>query len=149
MLTLSMVLTLIGMSWFALSGSFASATTARVFLGVCGAPAFAAAALVAVRWFPARRFALMLGLTEAFTLIGGLLVALVLPPLDLRFGRFGSSTVFCLVAVVLGTLCWIIIRDRPLRSFSEAGPEHSNGWRGAADSISTTLAQPRLWLAAA
>ena len=147
-LTFSMAITFIGMTWFALSGSFASATTARIFLGVCGAPAFAAAALVAVRWFPARRFALMLGLTEAFTLIGGLLVALALPPLDLRFGRFGSSTVFCLVALVLGTLCWIIIRDRPTRSFSHSEQEPSNAWSGAADSISTTLAQPRLWLAA-
>ena len=87
-----------------------------------------------------------------FTLALGLLLAaadaLVLPPLDIRFGRFGSSTVFCFVALVLGTLCWIIIRDRPTRSFSHSEQEPSNAWSGAADSISTTLAQPRLWLAA-
>ena len=147
-LTISMVITLLGMIWFAMSGSFASATTARIFLGVCGAPAFAAAALVAARWFPARRFALMLGLTESFTLIGGLLVALILPPLDLRFGRLGSSSVFCIAAVVLGTLCWTIIRDRPLRSPTESDSNHSKPWSGAADSISGTLSQPRLWLAA-
>ena len=147
-LTLSMAVTFLGMLWFALSGSFASATSARVFLGVCGAPAFAAAALVAVRWFPARRFALMLGLTESFTLIGGLLVALVLPPLDLRFGRLGSSSVLCIAAMILGILCWTFIRDRPDRSMAASDPERSNGWSGAADSISTTLSQPRLWLAA-
>ena len=147
-LTISMAVTFLGMLWFALSGSFASATSARVFLGVCGAPAFAAAALVAVRWFPARRFALMLGLTESFTLIGGLLVALVLPPLDLRFGRLGSSSVLCIAAMILGILCWTFIRDRPDRSMVASDPERSNGWSGAADSISATLSQPRLWLAA-
>ena len=147
-LTISMAITFLGMLWFGLSGSFASATSARVFLGVCGAPAFAAAALVAVRWFPARRFALMLGLTESFTLIGGLLVALVLPPLDLRFGRFGSSSVLCIAAMILGILCWTFIRDRPDRSIVASDSEHSKGWSGAADSISATLSQPRLWLAA-
>ena len=147
-LTISMAVTFLGMLWFGFSGSFASATSARVFLGVCGAPAFAAAALVAVRWFPARRFALMLGLTESFTLIGGLLVALVLPPLDLRFGRFGSSSVLCIAAMILGILCWTFIRDRPDRSIVPSDSEHSKGWGGAADSISAPLSQPRLWLAA-
>ena len=147
-LTISMAVTFLGMLWFGLSGSFASATSARVFLGVCGAPAFAAAALVVVRWFPARRFALMLGFTESFTLIGGLLVALVLPPLDLRFGRLGSTSVLCIAAMILGILCWTFIRDRPDRSIADSDSKHSNGWSGAADSIPATLSQPRLWLAA-
>tara|TARA_B100001059_G_C17812801_1_gene573306 strand:+ start:938 stop:2197 length:1260 start_codon:yes stop_codon:yes gene_type:complete len=147
-LTISMMVTLIGMLWFGLSQSFASATSARVFLGICGAPAFAAAALIAVRWFPAKRFPLMLGLTESFTLVGGLLVALLLPPLDERFGRFGSSSVFCLAAMVLGVLCWTIIRDRPARSTIESEPEQSKSWSRVSDSISTTLGEPRLWLAA-
>jgi MFS family permease len=147
-LTISMALTFLGMVWFGLSESFASATSARVFLGICGAPAFAAAALVAVRWFPARRFALMLGLTESFTLVGGLLVALLLPALDDRFGRIGSSSVFCLAAVILGILCWVMIRDRPELSISPSDKSHSRVWSRASDSVGATLRQPRLWLAA-
>ena len=80
-LTGSLVLTMGGLVWFGMADSLGSAVGSRIALGVFGAPAFPAAALVASRWFPARRFTLMLGLTESFTLIGGVLV-------DLGHGAF-------------------------------------------------------------
>ena len=92
-LAVSLILSAGGLIWFGMADSIGSAIAARVALGVFGAPAFPAAALVAARWFPSRRFTLMLGFTESFTFIGGVLVDLGLPSLVEWTGRVGSGVI--------------------------------------------------------
>ena len=146
----SLVLSMGGLVWFGLADTYASAVGARIALGIFGAPAFPAAALVAARWFPARRFTLMLGLTESFTLIGGVLVDLGLPGLVSGAGRSGSAYVLGGIALVMGILSWFLVRNRP---GSDPGPDRSGASRGSTTdrsdrSVFGVLVDARIWLAA-
>jgi MFS family permease len=145
-LTISMILSMGGMIWFGYASSLGSATAARIGLGVAGAPAFPAAALVAARWFPARRFALMLGLTESFTLLGGVVADIGLPQLLKILGRGHSGLVLGGVSLVLAIACALFIRDHPERDSAkhhDAVDAHDPG-----ESILHTILNARVWLAA-
>lgn len=149
-LAVSLILSAGGLIWFGMADSIGSAIAARVALGVFGAPAFPAAALVAARWFPSRRFTLMLGFTESFTFIGGVLVDLGLPSLVEWTGRVGSGVILGGIALVLGTLCWVLARDHPARHPDPISRTTKD--RVDSDSPDRTLlgvfVDPRIWLAA-
>ncbi len=143
-LGLSMFLGAAGMIWFGQASTLGSATAARILLGIAGAPAFAGAALVASRRFPESRFALMLGLTEAFTLLGGIAVAIGLPSLSLMVDRQGSGIVLAVVSVLLGVACFLLVDGREERS---TGPSVSEETADPPRSVLRTLSDIRLWLA--
>ena len=143
-LALSMVLTVVGLLFFAWAESFGAATLARIGLGIAGAPAFPAAALVAARWFPPRRFALMLGLTEGFTLLGGVAADLVLADLARAFGIFGSTLTLAGCALVLGVFVVAFVHDAPTLVATDS-QEHDTRKQGELFSVFTN---PRIWLAA-
>ena len=147
-LTGSLVLTMGGLVWFGMADSLGSAVGSRIALGVFGAPAFPAAALVASRWFPARRFTLMLGLTESFTLIGGVLVDLGLPSLVALTGRTGSGWILGGCALALGILSWVLVRDHPSNQ-PGTSPGRGDSHGSPVESRATrVLIDPRIWLAA-
>ena len=142
-LVTSMVLGAVGLIWFGYASTLDSAIWARVLLGVAGAPAFASAALVASRRFPARRFGLMLGLTESFTLLGGVAVALLLPSLSAYASRGGSGLALALLSLLLGTGCLLLVGGRA----ESAGADEPVATGRPRTSILRTLIEPRLWLA--
>ncbi len=142
----SMVLGSIGLIWFGTASTLDSAIAARAGLGVAGAPAFAASALVASREFPASRFALMLGLTEAFTLLGGVAVTLGLPVLDRVVSRGGSGVVLAVISAVLALACFLLVKGRsdpPTPALAPAA--HGDG--GAPRSVVRTIFNPVVLLA--
>lgn len=145
-LTISMLLTCAGMIWFGYASSLGSATAARIGLGVAGAPAFPAAALVAARWFPARRFALMMGLTEAFTLLGGVFVDIGLPQLLNLLGRAWSGIFLAVLAFGLAIACLLVIRDNDPSAGDPGNGGHDDDQ--GHESIIATVCNPRVWLAA-
>ena len=142
----SMVLGSIGLVWFGTASTLDSAIAARAGLGVAGAPAFAASALVASREFPASRFALMLGLTEAFTLLGGVAVTLGLPLLDQVISRGGSGVVLAAVSAVLALACFLLVDGRA-GSRTTAPARTGHGGTGAARSALQTIFNPVVLLA--
>ena len=145
----SLVLTMGGLIWFGMADSFGSAVGARIALGIFGAPAFPAAALVASRWFPSRRFTLMLGLTESFTLIGGVLVDVGLPSLVSWTGRTGSGWILGGCALTIGILSWVLIRNHPSNQSTGNDSQDDNASAPAGHAnISRVLIDPRIWLAA-
>lgn len=142
-LVTSMVLGAAGLIWFGSAATLDSAIGARVMLGIAGAPAFASAALVASRRFPARRFGLMLGLTESFTLLGGVAVALLLPTLGQWTTRGGSGLVLAGCSLLLGIGCFFLVGGRSTPT--EDGS--ASAGHPAKASLLRTLFEPRLWLA--
>lgn len=144
-LLISMVLTMLGLIWFGYATSLGWATMARVGLGIAGAPAFPAAALVASRWFAPSRFALMLGLTEAFTMLGGVIMDMGLPRLEPMLDRGGSGLVLAGVAAALAVVCWVFIRDQPAGSKKLRPAQAVAG--EAEESIFRVLIDVRIWLA--
>ncbi len=143
----SSLLTAFGLVWFSLAESLESAVGARIALGVFGAPAFPAAALVASRWFASRRFTVMLGLTESFTLLGGVLVDLALPGLVETGGRSGSGVLLASIALFLGLACAFITRDRPSRG--HLGPPSASDPRDPFErSLLAVMVDGRIWVAA-
>lgn len=145
-LGISMVLTLGGLVWFGYAESLGWATAARVGLGIAGAPAFPAAALTAARWFPARRFALMMGLTEAFTLLGGVFVDLALPQIQKLLGRGSSGLVLGGAAGVMALACFFGLRNAPQSNKEQSQPDQRNPQDSG--SILKTVLNARLWIAA-
>lgn len=141
-LTISMVLSVLGMVWFGYANSLGWAIAARIGLGVAGAPAFPAAALVAARWFPARRFGLMIGLTEAMALLGGVFLDIGLPPLLKTFGRGSSGLVLGGVSLLLAIACALFIRDHPKGEQHEEKDSAVSG-----ESVLRTILNVRVWLA--
>ena len=142
-LVTSMILGAAGLVWFGSAATLDSAIGARVILGIAGAPAFASAALVASRRFPARRFGLMLGLTESFTLLGGVAVALLLPTLGQWTTRAGSGFVLAGCSLLLGIGCFFLVGGRTTPT--DGGS--SSAGQPAKASLLRTLFEPRLWLA--
>ena len=142
-LVTSMILGAVGLVWFGHASSLDSAIWSRVLLGVAGAPAFASAALVASRRFPARRFGLMLGLTESFTLLGGVAVALLLPSLSAYASRGGSGLALALLSLLLGAGCLLLVGGRA----ETPGSDEPVTTGRPRISLVRTLLEPRLWLA--
>ncbi|MEE2681923.1 MAG: MFS transporter [Planctomycetota bacterium] len=145
----SLALSMGGLVWFGSAQSLESAVAARVALGVFGAPAFPAAALIASRWFHPRRFTLMLGLTESFTLLGGVLVDVGLPALVSSTGRQGSGWILGGCALGLGVLGWWLMRNHPSDGSKIDPADDRAQLQPVTDrSALRVLVDPRIWLAA-
>jgi MFS family permease len=87
----------------------------------------------------------MLGLTEAFTLLGGIAVAIGLPSLSLMVDRNGSGIMLAAVSILLGVACFLLVfgrERRPSRAVSLSGQSAE-----APRSVLRTLLDLRLWLA--
>ena len=139
----SMILGAVGLLWFGTASNLTSAILARTGLGIAGAPAFAAAALVASRGFPAARFGLMIGLTEAFTLLGGVAVVLGLPLLDRAIDRTGSGIALAILSMVLAVACLLLVEGGGRRS-TEPGAVTSEP---PTRSVARTILDPSVLLA--
>jgi MFS family permease len=91
----------------------------------------------------------MLGLTESFTLIGGVLVDVGLPSLVSWTGRMGSGWILGGCALTIGILSWVLIRNHPSNQSTGNDSKDDNVSAPAGHAnISRVLIDPRIWLAA-
>ena len=85
---------------------------ARFLLGVAGAFAFVATLKLAAVWFPAHRFGLLAGATQALGMLGAAFgegpVAMLVSWSDWRFTLLLMSCVFFVLAILIG----LFVRDR-------------------------------------
>ena len=107
---------------FSFAADLTLAYLGRFMIGAGAATCFIGTLLLATRWFPPQRFALLSGLTMMAGMVGGIfgqapLAALVdahgWRPLMFWAGVFG---------LVLGVLIWLVVRDRPAAD-PDAPPE--------------------------
>lgn len=98
---------------FALTGSFAGALVARIFVGMGDAMVFISVLRIIASWFPARRNAILTAWTALLGQCGALVAAI---PLSRSLEKFGWTPTFLVsgaVGLVLGALVVLLVRDVP------------------------------------
>jgi len=98
---------------FASTLLFKMAILARILLGFCSATAFIAALKLITVWFPARQFALLVGITQALGMTGASVGAGLIPSLNKAIGWQNTYYVYTFTFLILATLIYVLIRNYP------------------------------------
>lgn len=107
------ILCSLGTLLFALSNHILFAQLGRFIFGFGAAFAFVGTLKLASVWFPARRFGLLVGITQALGMLGAFVGA---APMSYAVSQFGWRTTLVMVAaifLVLALLIKWIVRDKP------------------------------------
>jgi sugar phosphate permease len=113
LLTVTPLLCALGCFLFAMSHSAQMAELSRFLMGFGAAFAFVGTLKLATLWFPAERFGLLAGLTQALGMFGA---ALGEGPSSLLVGAIGWQNTMISIGVILlllAVLIGIVVRDRP------------------------------------
>ena len=132
----------VGAWLFASSQTLAVAELGRILMGGGSSFAFVSSLYIAAEWFPANRFGFMVGLAETIgmfgTLVGNVYLAHLLQTVPWRQTMYVASG----VAVIIGLLCWILIRDtKPNHKHHE-----SQTFKDFIGDIFSVLRKPALWV---
>ncbi len=98
---------------FAVTGTYAGALAARIFLGMGDAMIFISVLRIIASWFPPVRNPMLTALTAAVGQSGALVAAI---PLSRALASYGWTTTFAAsasVGVLLGALVVVVVRDVP------------------------------------
>ncbi|MEJ1995955.1 MAG: MFS transporter [Limibacillus sp.] len=98
---------------FAQAEAIETAYLARLMIGLGVAFGYVGSLKLATNWFPARRFALLSGLTMTFGMAGGFLGQAPLAAVVEGSGWRDTLLLLGGVALLLALLVWLIVRDRP------------------------------------
>ena len=98
---------------FALTGSFAGALAARVFVGMGDAMVFISVLRVIASWFPSMRNPVLTQFTALLGQCGALVAAIPLAQALRTYGWTHTFLASAAVGVVLGLLVLLIVRDVP------------------------------------
>lgn len=112
---ISLALIIVGFACliFARSQHFGIAVLSRILLGFVCAPAYAGSLYIASNWFPAKKFALVVGLTEMLAMFGGALGESYLGYCVGGLGWRNSLFYSAIFAFFLAVLAIIFIKPRP------------------------------------
>lgn len=117
------------------------AMIARVFVGAGAAFAFVGCLNLIAKWFPQRRFAVMVAIVEGVGMLGAILGELFLASLVHRVGWRNCMLASSVVAGVIAILLWTVIRNTPKRKSVKSLVASSAGlWLGVKHLLSTKIA---------
>jgi nitrate/nitrite transporter NarK len=142
-----LVLTFLGAVGVAGTLLFAGAQTApaayaaRILLGIGMAGNLMGAFALLVNWFPADRFATLMGIVTAAGTLGMMLAA---TPLAMLVGAIGwrwGMAIMAVVGVVQAVATLIVVRDRPASSNTPV-PQQGNPLRG----LGSLMRMPAFWI---
>ena len=143
LLSMGAIVCSIGCGLFAISPNLSLACFARLLMGGGSSFAFVSTLYLIGKWFPKERFSTMTGLTETIGMIGTLLGNVLLAHL-LHQSSWRTVMWFAMmIALMLGCLCYILIRDKVTASTSQYTPPSMKRF---SISIIWMLKQPGLWL---
>lgn len=131
----------LGCTFFSFSHTIVGGSAARLFTGFGSAFAFVSVLSVAARWFPAKRFALLAGITQLFAALGAiggqLPVAFAVDNFGWRDTLFGLAVISLLIASLVG----IYVKE-PHSDFN-AGCHHCD--KGIRESLRTIIKNRQTW----
>jgi len=113
LLTVSIALCALASFIFSVAPNVSVAVSSRMMMGMVSAPAVATTLYIVSHWFPRRQFALIVGLTEMFGMLGGVLGERLLSECVSGWGWRGTMYGTAVVGGVLALLCWLLVRDQP------------------------------------
>ena len=120
----------VGSLLFGFAPSFGWALVGRTLIGLGVSVTFVAMLKLIAVWFDENRFATMVGVC---LLVGNLGSVLAGSPLSATAQAFGWRTVFLavgVISIVLGVLCWWVVRDSPESSEQPAPVASAQVWGG-------------------
>lgn len=133
---------------FASAHSLEMARTGRILQGVFSAPSVVPALFLAAIWFPARRFALIAGLTEMIGMLGSAIGQALLAPCSGYFGWRGTLVGCALVGLMLAVLTWFVVRDKKVEAeekTSETTPPSTKSPHIFRNFL-TVISYPQAWI---
>lgn len=114
-LTIGAVICIFSCYLFATATSVWVAFIGRVLLGGGFAFAFVGSLSLIARWFPVKKFALMVSIVEMIGMFGGAFGGIALAALIQHVGWRSSIIGFGMGASILAVLLWFVVRDAPKR----------------------------------
>ena len=123
-LIFSCFLCTISLLFFSLAPTFLLAMLARMLMGISTAAALVSSFYLAANWFPPRKFAVVVGLTETLAMIGGALGVQGMAPIVIHWG-WRHALMGCSVAVfILGILMIFFVKNRPREAVNPVEDQH-------------------------
>jgi MFS family permease len=119
LLTVMSILCGLGCFIFAIAKGVSMANAGRLLMGFSAAFAFVGSLKLAAVWFPASRFGLLAGLTQALGMLGA---AVGEAPMSFAVTHLGWRNTMFLIAItflILAILIGIIVRDKPSDSLPD------------------------------
>ncbi len=113
LMTLALSICSIGTLIFALGNSFMTMACGRFMMGFGSAFSFIGILLLIARWFPARYFALMTGITQGISSLGAICGEFPLAKLAVTLGWRPALIILSLIGGLLAILMGCFIRDYP------------------------------------
>ena len=104
---------------FALSQSFANSIILRIMMGIFASPGLVSAFYLVNRWFLKKYFALFLGLTEMYCMLGSAIGQVLLAQGVIFIGWRNSMIVYGVIGLLVAGLSYIIIKERKTTDASE------------------------------
>lgn len=140
-----------GTMLFGVADTIVLACIGRIFIGFGASFAVVGCTKIASVWFPARRFALFMGLMVAVGMLGGAFglaaVSIIIKSIGWKTALLGGA----LISLIISGLMWLIIRDKPPTN-TEQGLPAATTVNKSNVSILTALTEvvtcPQAWLAA-
>ncbi len=103
----------LGCAFFAVSHTTVQAVLSRVVMGAGAAFAFVGCSYLVGKWFPARRFAFLIGILEMVGVLGSMLGGVLIAAAVQHLGWRISMWVAAAIAFVLSIALYAIVRDMP------------------------------------
>jgi MFS family permease len=113
LLSFAILICVAGALLFGATHSIAVASLGRFLMGVGSAFSFIGALLLISRWFPAKYFALLAGITQLMSSLGAIAGTAPLAAAVQHFGWRHSIITIGIFGIVLAVLFWLVVRDHP------------------------------------
>lgn len=142
LLSLGGLVCALGCGLFAMTEQVWMADLGRLLMGGGSAFAFVGTLYLISNWFPAAYFGMMLGFSDLIATIATIGANIYLATLLEKVSWRTSMGAAGLLAVAIGLLSWIIIRDRP----AEAAPVAKQSTKEFGRHVLWVFRNPKLWL---
>ncbi len=113
LLTLGAAVCGLGCWLFSISTRLDFAVIGRLLMGGGAAFAFVGSLSLIARWFPIRRFAIMVAVAETIGMFGGVFGGSLLAYLVIHMGWRRCMWGAAIIAVIISILLWLVVRDGP------------------------------------
>lgn len=138
----ALLICIIGTIGFALSHSFRAASWFHFLSGIGNAFCFLSCVVLASRWFPPQKRALVIGCVVTMAFIGGMMAHTPLAYLNDHYGWRHSLMIDGFVGVLFFIWIFIVVKDEPKSSVISAGPSSPQRY-----DFFRALTNPQNWLA--
>ncbi len=114
MLTVAIALSAVGSLIFAATENLWLAYLGRMLIGAGSAVGWVGTLKLISVWFPARRFALLSGVTSTLGMVGAIAGEAPVAAMVNYYGWRGTLAIIAGLAIILAVAIWLVVRDRPI-----------------------------------